>query len=65
MKTLILISLLSAAPFAASAHHGPFTTSAQLQGGTPVAVALSKPGFAPALSAIEMLETPHLAAAAN
>ncbi|PYG27054.1 hypothetical protein [Pelagimonas varians] len=65
MKNLILITLLTTAPFAAAAHHGPYTTSAQLQGGTPVAVALSKPSFAPALSAIVSPETTQMAAAGN
>jgi hypothetical protein len=65
MKNLILITLLSAAPIAAVAHHGPYTSSAQLQGGTSVAVALSKPSFAPALSAIATPENAQLVAAGN
>lgn len=65
MKRILLISLLTVAPFAAAAHYGPAMTSAQLQGGTPAGVALSKPSLAPAMSAISGPDLTQIAAAAN
>lgn len=50
MKHFLLLGLLATTPFAANAHHGPDLTIAQLLGGTPVAIAISQPIFAPALS---------------
>ncbi len=50
MKHILLLGLLTIAPIAGQAHHGPDLTIAELQGGTPVSIAISQPHFAPALS---------------
>lgn len=50
MKKVFIIGLLFAAPITAQAHHGPDFSVADLQGGTAVAISLSQPKVAPALS---------------